>query len=169
MRDPLASRRGIVATTLQILGERGERSVVDRCDCPRCKRVRSLRRLPPNFRCADVICDFCGYLAQVKACSVSDVSKPPKEVPGAAWGVQEARMQAGIFFPLFIVLISPRGRQAIYYLSADLQPKCMFRPRAPLSNRARRAGWQGFVYDLTQVAPGALVCLWKSGARYAAG
>jgi type II restriction enzyme len=157
-----------MATSLQVLGERGERAVVERCACPRCKKPRTLRRLPPNFRCADVICDFCGYLAQVKACWVADVSVPPKRILGAAWGVQQARMQAGIFFPLFLVLIAPKGRQAIYYLAADLQPLSMFRPRKPLSARARRANWQGFVYDLTQVPAGALVCLWKSGDKRSA-
>jgi hypothetical protein len=59
-------------------------------------------------------------------------------------------MTAGIYFPLFLVLVS--GRQhSIFYLSADLQNPQIFKPRAPLSNEARRAGWQGFIYDLNPV------------------
>lgn len=48
---------------------------------------------------------------------------------------------------------------AIYYLPADLQVPSMFVPRQPLSVTARRAGWQGFIYDLSQMAPGSLVRL----------
>jgi type II restriction enzyme len=40
---------------------------------------------------------------------------------------------------------------SIFYLAGDLQNSEMFKPRAPLSDRARRAGWQGFVYDLSSV------------------
>jgi hypothetical protein len=40
---------------------------------------------------------------------------------------------------------------AIYYLAPDLQVPEMFKPRKPLSERARRAGWTGFLYDLTPV------------------
>jgi hypothetical protein len=54
------------------------------------------------------------------------------------------------YFPLFLVLVSGR-RHSIFYLSADLQTSQMFRSRAPPSDRARRAGWQGFIYDLTSV------------------
>ncbi len=67
-------------------------------------------------------------------------------------------MEAGIYFPLFLVLVEGRSH-SIYYLSADLQPPEMFVPRKPLSSTARRAGWQGFVYDLTRVADGAVVRL----------
>jgi type II restriction enzyme len=59
-------------------------------------------------------------------------------------------MDAGIYFPLFLVLM--RGRKsAIYYLSADVQKSDMFKPRKPLSANARRAGWQGFLYVLKNV------------------
>lgn len=123
------------------------------CGCPKCKRPRTLRALPPNFRCADVICDFCGYLAQVKAATVDDVNHPPARVLGAAWGPQRDRMEAGIYFPLFLVLVNGR-RRAIYYLSADLQSAQLYEPRTPLSANARRAGWQGFVYRLDRLNGG---------------
>jgi hypothetical protein len=140
-------------TIRQELGAIGESIVVKTCSCPKCKRFKTLRTLPPNFRCADVICDFCGYLAQVKAATVDDVEKVPSRVLGAAWGPQRERMEAGIYFPLFLVLASGR-RRAVYYLSADLQSAALFEPRTPLSATARRAGWQGFVYRLDRLQGG---------------
>ena len=60
-------------------------------------------------------------------------------------------MQSGIYFPLFIVLVTlaPK-RSAIYYLPADLQTEEMFVPRNPLAETARRAGWQGYLIDLSK-------------------
>jgi type II restriction enzyme len=141
-----------VATKRQALGVFGEERVTKDCSCPKCKRPRTLVRLPSNFRCADIICDFCGYLAQVKAATVTSVEKIPRYILGAAWQPQFERMQAGIYFPLFLVLTtSEKAHYAIYYLSADLQNPAIFKPRSPLSATARRAGWTGFVYDLETV------------------
>ena len=112
-------------------------------------------RLPANFKCADVICDFCGYLAQVKAATVASPEKVPRQVMGAAWQPQFERMQAGIYFPLFLVLTTKqKTAYAIYYLSADLQRPEMFKTRRPLSPAARRAGWTGFTYNLEPVRSG---------------
>jgi type II restriction enzyme len=137
--------------TKKQLGDFGEDIVVKRCACPRCKRSGTLKCLPRNFKCADVICDFCGYLAQVKAARVKNVEKLPKQLLVAAWGPQFSRMQAGIYFPLFIVLVHLHS-SAIYYLSADLQDPEMFVPRNPLSLTARKPGWRGFRYDFTSVS-----------------
>jgi type II restriction enzyme len=63
-----------------------------------CKRSRTLKRLPNNFKCADVICDFCGYLGQVKAMTVNDVEEIPTTVLGTARGPQKERMAAAIYF-----------------------------------------------------------------------
>ena len=135
-------------TALQELGEFGELKVVQSCACPRCKRQRTLKRLPTNFKCADVICDFCGCLGQVKAAQVNDINKIPLRVLGAAWGPQNERMAAAIYFPLFLVLVQKASKHyAIYYLAADLQMPALFKARKPLSNTARRAGWQGFYYE----------------------
>jgi len=138
-----------MATKIQKLGEKGEILVAKKCSCPKCKRVKTLRRLPPNFKCADVICDFCGYLAQIKTSRTKDIEKIPKRVPGAAWSVQKERMDAGIYFPLFLVLVNDKGKYSIFYLPADLQTRSMFMVRKPLPTTARRAGWQGFYYDLS--------------------
>ena len=149
-----------MATERQETGKRGERLVMKSCSCPKCKRLKTLKLLPPNFKCADAICDFCGYMAQIKTANVTDVDTIPRQILGAAWGPQKERMDAGVFFPLYLVLISKKNSKdfAIYYLAADLQRPEMFVARKPLSPSARRAGWQGFYYDLTAVA-GAVVRL----------
>jgi hypothetical protein len=136
-------------TVRQVTGAFGESRVVKDCLCPRCKRSRTLVRLPTNFKCADVICDFCGYLAQVKTTRVRNIDVIPRAVLGAAWPPQKERMASSIYFPLFLVLIGELPhRYSIFYLSADLQTPNLFKARSPLSAKARRAGWQGFVYNL---------------------
>ncbi len=147
-----------MATLKQELGAWGEQLVAKECVCPQCKRAATLKRLPPNFKCADLICDFCGYLAQVKASTVKILRPLPTQILGAAWGPQKERMDAGIYFPLFLVLRSPNG-YAIYYLPTDFQDESLFLPRKPLSAEAKRAGWQGFMYNLSAVPDGALVKL----------
>ena len=67
---------------------------------------------------------------------------------GAAWGPQRDRMDAGIYFSLYIVLVNDLGRAGIFFLPRDLQTEEMFIARSPLSQTARRAGWQGFGIDL---------------------
>lgn len=147
-----------MATAKQDLGAWGEQLVAKRCSCPKCKKSGTLKRLPTNFKCADLICDFCGFLAQVKAMNVKALTPLPKQVLGAAWGPQKDRMDAAIYFPLYLVLKSPTG-QAVFYLPTDLQNPNLFVPRKPLSTSAKRAGWQGFMYDLTTIQHGALIQL----------
>jgi hypothetical protein len=57
-------------------------------------------------------------------------------------------MQAGIYFPLYIVAKDPSGKVGVYYLPKDLQTEEMFIARKPLSVTAKRAGWQGFMINL---------------------
>ena len=145
-----------MATEKQELGAWAEMLVSQKCPCPKCKREKTLKRLPTNFKCADLICDFCGYLAQVKGMNVKILSPLPKQVLGAAWGPQLERMQSAIYFPLFLVL-KTSTEFSIHYLAADHQIKDLFVPRKPLSETARRAGWQGFVYNLVALPDGAFV------------
>ena len=44
----------------------------------------------------------------------------------------------------------------------DFQSQELFVPRKKLSDKAQRAGWQGFYYDLSFVPEGAFVRLFKS-------
>ena len=143
--------RYAMATERQALGNRGERLIVKTVKCPGCKsKERTLRLLPPNFKCADIICDFCGYLAQVKTKSVRGnlPDTCPPTILGAAWAPQRDRMSSGVYFSLFIVLESDLKATAIYFLPRELQTPEMFIPRKPLSSTAKRAGWQGYMIDL---------------------
>ena len=136
-------------TAKQELGDVGEAIVVKRCRCWKCGRARTLKKLAKNFKCADVICDFCGALSQVKAKTTDDVSVLPNEILGAAWGPQKARMDEGIFFTLYLVLKNAK-KCSVWILKAEDQSDALFKPRKPLSINARRAGWQGFVYKLEE-------------------
>ena len=141
-----------MGTAKQKLGEFGAQRVVLSCSCPRCKRSRTLKLLPANFKCADIICDFCGFTAQVKTASSKSKTSIPNRILGAAWGPQKERMDAGIYIPLFIVVVEKEtAGSTIFYLAGDLQIPKMFRPRRPLSSVAKRAGWQGFTYDMEAV------------------
>lgn len=139
-------------TARQTLGDFGEKLIATTISCPRCKRgERTLRTMPANFKCADIVCDFCGFLAQVKTATVGSTSLAlPAKVLGAAWAPQKERMDAGIYFSLFIVTVSkPNPRMhAIYFLPSELQTPEMFVMRAPLSATAVRAGWQGYMIDV---------------------
>lgn len=146
-----------MVTHKQQLGTFGEKVVAKLCHCPRCKRMGSFKLLPVNFKCADVICDFCGFLAQVKTQTAPDINIPSKKILGAAWEPQEDRMKAGIYFPLYLVLFKNIKEFSVFYLSADLQVPEMFVPRKPLSEQAKRAGWRGYIIDLEAVKDKAIV------------
>jgi hypothetical protein len=51
--------------------------------------------------------------------TVTNIEEIPTTVLGAAWGPQQERMAAAIYFPLFLALVSGR-RHSIFYLSSDL-------------------------------------------------
>ena len=141
-----------MATSKQKLGDFGELLIQKNCSCPKCKKQKTLKKLPPNFKCADIICDFCGFVAQVKTSTVKDINSIPNKIPGAAWAPQRDRMEAGIYTPLYLVLYCNNTEtHSAFYLSADLQMQDMFEPRKPLSSSAKRAGWQGFHINLKLV------------------
>lgn len=146
-----------MTTSKQKLGTWGEKLVAKQCACPACGRFKTFKLLPQNFKCADLICDFCGFLGQVKTATVVSHNTLPNQILGAAWGPQQIRMTAGNYFALFVVLTSPVGH-AVYYLPTNFQRQypALFTPRKPLSSKAKRAGWQGFMYDLTALPSGTL-------------
>ena len=137
-------------TDKQKLGVFGEDLVVKNLICQKCKKKKTLKKLPMNFKCADLICDFCGFLAQVKSSNVKNINNLPNSILGAAWKPQQERMDAGIYFPLYLVLINGKN-YSIFYLAADWQSKDIFIPRKPLSASAKRAGWQGFMYNISKI------------------
>lgn len=134
----------------QKLGEFGEKLVTQQVVCLRCNKKNTLKQLIQNFKCADIICDYCGFIAQVKTKKVQDITRVPKTILGAGWGPFKERLDDDIFFPLFVVLVDKNSPQkwSIYYLSTEFQTLEMFIPRKPLSDKAKRKGWQGFVYNL---------------------
>ena len=134
-----------MATDKQKLGDWGEKQI-KKLYCFKCKHQNTLKQLPPNFKCADIICDFCGYLAQVKTKQTKNIDKIPKRILGAAWGPQKERMDSGIYFPLFLILKNDNNH-SIFYLPSDLQTEEMFIKRKKLSDNAKRAGWQGYYFD----------------------
>jgi type II restriction enzyme len=143
-----------MATARQVLGNFGERLIATTITCPRCKTgERTLRTMPPNFKCADIVCDFWGFLAQVKTSTVtgSSLARPPR-ILGAAWAPQKARMDSGIYFSLFIVTVSRSNPNAyaIYFLPSQFRTPEMFVPRAPLSLTAARAGRERYMIDVGQ-------------------
>jgi len=91
-----------MAKTKQKLGEFGEYKVVKKCACPKYKKLKTLKRLPLNFKCADIICDFCGFLAQVKTSNKNQIDEIPKTILGAAWKPQKERMDSAIYFPYIL-------------------------------------------------------------------
>jgi type II restriction enzyme len=143
-----------MATAIQKLGDRGEALVRRHFACLKCKRTGTLKPLIKNFKCADIICDFCGYLAQVKTNRVNDINTFPKSILGAGWLPQKERMDAGIFFSIFFVLIDKQNQKnfSIFYLAAELQNEKMFVQRPPLKETARRAGWQGYLLNGDEIS-----------------
>jgi type II restriction enzyme len=117
------------------IGDKAEKLVCGRLSCPRCKRGRTLRRLPPSFPCADVICSFCGYVAQVKAHKVADAEDESiTKLIGGSWRTQKERIDAGIYLPIYVVLHfrDPHFRDRmhkIFYLGVEHQFRRMFIPR----------------------------------------
>lgn len=125
-------------------GDAGEQLIAKYVPCPKCKTGK-LCLLRQNFKCADVICDFCGFLAQVKSKHVQELpDRFDGVIPGAAWKPQEERMNAGIYFSLYIVLADADDNAKIFFIPQELQTREMFQPRKPLGPNAQRAGWQGF-------------------------
>ena len=139
-----------MTTKYQKLGDRGEIFVCKKVHCPKCKKNQNtLRQLPTNFKCADVICDFCGFLAQVKTFSTKNTDEMQKRILGSAWKPQKERIDAGIYYPFYFVGVSENPRRySLWYLPIELQTRSMFEVRKPLSDKAKRAGWQGFVINL---------------------
>jgi type II restriction enzyme len=139
-----------MSTAKQKLGVYGENLVIKNLICQKCKKNKTLKKLPTNFKCADIICDFCGFLAQIKTSNVKNVNILPNTILGAGWKVQKERMDNGIYFPLYLVLVNKK-KFSIFYLAANLQKDEIFLPRKPLSAEARRAGWQGFMYNISKI------------------
>ncbi|MEX2242364.1 MAG: DpnI domain-containing protein [Fimbriimonadaceae bacterium] len=148
-----SSEADIIPTPRALTGRRGEAAVTRLVACPRCSRPRHLRPLEAGFQCADVICKFCGFLAQVKATMVSP-DRRPSRLLGGSWARQHEQILADIFQALFIVTLAQNGKPiAIYYVPSHIlrAHPAVYRPRNALAATARRPNFRGFMYDLTQL------------------
>jgi type II restriction enzyme len=100
-----------------------------------------------------MICDFCGFVAQVKTARRPDPENVAPTYLGGAWRPQKERMDAGIYTTLYLVN-APKSEALsenacfLFFLPAEAQEPEMFVPREPLGPNARRAGWQGFRIEL---------------------
>ena len=50
--------------------------------------------------------------------TAKDVNTMPRTILGATWGPQNERMESGIYFPLFVVLVDAKRKYSIFYLPA---------------------------------------------------
>lgn len=143
-----------MVTKRQETGDIGEKFVIKHVRCPICNKGKFIKMSIKNFPCADIICKFCGILGQVKSFRINNLNKIPKKIGGSAWPPFNKRIRKGIFYPLFIVLIEDNKPKKILYISKDIQKvtyqinKKLYISRIPLGNHCRRAGWQGFDYNL---------------------
>jgi type II restriction enzyme len=139
-----------MATARQRLGDFGEEIVVARIACKYCDSKTPLIRLPKNFKCVDLKCSECAHFYQVKARTTAYVEKMPERILGAAWSAQLDFINSGSRASLIVVnATKDRRKVAIFWLAARYHTDAMYLPRKPLSSTARRAGWQGFIYDLS--------------------
>jgi type II restriction enzyme len=149
---------------MQEHGDLAEKAVSRYCSCPNCKKPSAkLKVLPEGFTCADVICDFCGYLAQVKGTSKRGRIT---SVPGGGWVAQEQRLDAGIYFPLYIVKLQDGKPVSIHYLPADFLKREFFvkgdKPRTIKSGQPigkPRIYWM-FNYDFRKLDPNRMIQVW---------
>ena len=114
-------------TAKQQLGDFGENLIQKKFNCPKCKRSKTLKKLPPNFKCADIICDFCGYLAQVKTHNVKDISQFPKRVLGAAWDHKKKGWMQGYIFLCMLFLNVRKNIQSFIFRQTFKQRKCLLK------------------------------------------
>jgi type II restriction enzyme len=90
----------------------------------------------------------------------------PSRILGAAWRPQHEQILAGIFQSLFLVAFSKQGKLLyIDYVPAHIlqATPAVFEPRAKLSASAKRAGWQGFTYNMTRLPQIGIVRLFPPG------
>ena len=137
----------------QRIGKLGEKFVTKMMNCLKCKKQNSLKLLPTNFKCADLICEFCGHTSQVKTFR-NDSEGLPNQIAGAKWNPLNERIQAGIYHALWIVRMNQTNNRCceIWLVTSEAQDPKMFVKRKPLSSAAKKAGWQGYRIDVANHA-----------------
>lgn len=125
----------------KIVGDMGEKEVVDKVPCPNCGK--KLMQLPANYPLFDLQCTGCSFRAQVK----SNSSKPSDEIFGAGWDIMEKVLKSGFMIPPlfanFKYKVKGTNRQTILFY--PFIPKANLKKRQ-LSATARRANYKMFNY-----------------------
>ena len=155
-----------MSTTRQQLGDRGELEVSRRALCPGCGGAKRLKPLSQNFECADLICKFCGFLAQVKATTLAAEAEGfPSRIQGAGWRPKRDQIRAGIYHGLFLVGYSPKGKLVrIEYIPPHILQATpnLYVPRV-IGPGAKRAGHAMFDYQLDELPPIGRFPIYPSG------
>jgi len=154
-------------TLNQKIGIIAEKAVRQHCKCPKCKkRSARLKPLPNNFKCVDVVCDFCGYLAQVKG-TRTNTHREITLVRAGGWKVLKERLDAGIYFPVFIVKVQGETPTGIYYVPADFLRREVFvghgKPRVIKAEQpaGKPRKYSMFNYDFRKLGPHRMIEIWK--------
>jgi hypothetical protein len=125
----------------KILGDQGEREVVELIPCPNCDK--KLMLLPINYPMCDVQCTGCNFRAQIK----TNQSKPKKEILGAGWDITDKVLKSGFLMPPLIANFKwqENGVDHQSILFYPFIPKKNLKMRT-LSKTARRADYKMFNY-----------------------
>jgi type II restriction enzyme len=129
-------------------GRLGEEAVVRHVACPQCGKRKLTRLVEPGFPCVDIICKFCGFLAQVKS-TTATLSDRPTRALGANWAPQKEQILRDIFHALYVVSIVEGEAERIWYIPAHMLRvnPAAFKPGS-VTRDGRNRRRQTFSYDL---------------------
>jgi len=125
----------------KILGEKGEKEVIEAVKCPNCQN--KLMVLPVNYPLFDVQCTGCSFRAQIK----TNLSKPKACIFGAGWEIMEKVLKSGYLTPPLIANFKwvEKGTKKQEIRFYPFVPKSNLK-KHQLSSSARRANYWMFNY-----------------------
>ncbi len=127
-----------LAKSRKSIGDSAEKIVCSRLTCPMCK-IGKFRRFRENFEAVDIVCSFCKHAAQVKAHAVRDwETEEVTKLPGASWKTQKEHLEAGKYYPLYVMLHYRKEPCKILYLPVEFQIPQMFQPRKTRHLRSQK-------------------------------
>ena len=131
----------------RIYGEACEYWLSDNIRCPECKLGKMIK-LTANIPVVDHACDSCGATFQVKAKNGKIVKKDGSaNIVGAEYKTTLSSLRSHDGRPWAMILISYCRKsnvvKEVFYVPSSNIRESNIIPRKPLSQSARRAGWQG--------------------------
>lgn len=127
--------------------------------CPNCGS--SIDRFPANRKSVDFCCSTCEEVFQLKSFSKSR----PSRIPGGDYSTTLESIEEGSR-PSFIFLHYDRDEMRvvdIHAVHSAFITKDQVKPRKPLGESARRAGWQGCYIHLAGIPDRAFVPIIRNG------